>query len=131
MQLACSVPSPTMCLLRHEGVVRQEDPRGIHCGHHLLSLGEGKPRQEAQGATLVTKSSPELCGFCWVPVVYGQSPEGEPRCESQASYWGGVAGGVLATLSVVPATLPTTVTPGPCHRETLLPSSTCRAVLRS
>ena len=46
MLLASSGPSPSMCLWRQEGVVREEDPgksRGSHGGHHLLSLGEGQP----------------------------------------------------------------------------------------
>lgn len=32
--------------------LKEEDPTGDLCGHHLLFRGEGKPRQKARGANL-------------------------------------------------------------------------------
>lgn len=109
VQLACSVPSPTMCLSRLEGVVEGGGP---YWGVATSSCwGRGSPERRPEESTSVTKSRSELCGFYLVPVVWGQSPMRDPRHAGQAASRRRTAGGVLAAFSVVPA--PETVTPGP------------------
>lgn len=111
VQLACSVPSPTTCLSRLEGV---DEGGGPHWGATVVTASScwrrGSPERRPEESTSVTKGRSELCGFYLVPVVWSQSPMGDPRHAGQASSRR-IAGGVLVAFSVVPA--PETVTPGP------------------
>lgn len=124
--LACSVPSPTMHLSRLEGVVEK---RGPHWGTTVVITfscwGRRSPGKRPEEPTSVIESSQSYVGLAsGCSVGPGPARWGGPPC-SQASYPGEAAGGVLAAFRVVPA--PSTVTPGSCHMETLLPNSPCRA----
>lgn len=130
VELACSVPTPTMDLSRLEGVVKGGGPSwGATMVAPSSCWKRGSPDRRPEEPTSVTKGRPELCAFYSVPAVWPE-PAGRPQAYRPGLVLGNSRGWGPSCLFFSPPTTTTTVTPGPCHMETLFPNSTSWTELR-